>query len=184
MDLNKATPPWHMKAACRSLGKADEIFFPVKSVEDRVGATAAKQYCDTCPAMYECLKAALDGNEYGVWGGLTQTERQRLRSKVKPERYATIALLQDLLELEMPRCSECGRHRKEKDDSGMCTECFYTARRAAEAKKKAQCSEEECTVDVHAKGKCVKHYHADLRAAKPGAGAARSRKSRAKKVAA
>ncbi|UTN91874.1 WhiB family transcription factor [Streptomyces phage Stuff] len=173
MELNRVTPPWHKDAACRNLGSADLIFFPVKSVEDRIGAGEAKAYCDVCPVMYECLKAALDGNEHGTWGGLTHSERLRLKSKMKPSDYATLDALQDYLEVQMPRCSACDRHRKEKDGSGMCAECFYAARRAEEAKKpKPECRIKDCTTEVHARGKCVKHYHAALRAQEKKATAA------------
>lgn len=166
MELNRVTPPWHKDAACRNLGSADLIFFPVKSVEERIGAGEAKAYCDACPVMYECLKAALDGNEHGTWGGMTQTERARLRSKMKPANFATLDALQNYLEREMPRCSVCDRHRKNKEGSGMCAECFYAARRAEEAKKpKPQCRIKDCETEAHARGKCVKHYHAALRAA-------------------
>jgi len=164
VSLIQATPPWHMKAACRSLGEADSIFFPAPTVAERVGAGEAKAYCDTCPVMYECLKAALDGNEHGTWGGLTHSERLRLKSKMKPEHFETVEALQDYLELVMPRCSQCDRHRKNKEDSGMCAECFYAARRAEAAKKpKPRCNRKNCDNVAHARGKCVKHYHAMLR---------------------
>lgn len=41
---------------------------------------AAKQVCASCPVQAECLEYAIDANEiHGVWGGLGQRDRQRLR---------------------------------------------------------------------------------------------------------
>jgi WhiB family redox-sensing transcriptional regulator len=37
----------------------------------------ARLICSTCPVRAECLAAALDGNERGVWGGLAEHERRR-----------------------------------------------------------------------------------------------------------
>ncbi|RSO40141.1 hypothetical protein DMH15_16100 [Streptomyces sp. WAC 06725] len=40
---------------------------------------AAATVCATCPLIEACLTAALDAEErFGVWGGLTPTERHRL----------------------------------------------------------------------------------------------------------
>ena len=37
-------------------------------------------YCDRCPVLYQCREAGID-ERYGVWGGLTPTERNRSRAK-------------------------------------------------------------------------------------------------------
>ncbi|UTN93048.1 WhiB family transcription factor [Streptomyces phage Marky] len=183
-DIGSMTPSWHMEAACRTIGEP-EIFFPHATEQEKFGASAAMPYCAACPVMYECLKAALDGNEYGTWGGMTHSERLKLKQRIKREDYATVEALRETLEVTLPRCVDCGQHRKPKAED-RCAECFRAYEKAeaeaAEKAKKAECSEDECTTEVHAKGKCTRHYHADLRAAKPGAGAARSRKSRAKKA--
>jgi hypothetical protein len=134
-DTNRATPWWHMQAACRQLG-SPEIFFPTPTVEKTNGLGDAKPYCEACPVMYECLKAAFDGNEYGTWGGLTQSERTKLRQKIKPEDFATVERLREVLEDELPRCTECGNHRKEKW-GGYCATCF----RDAPAELKAEYAE-------------------------------------------
>lgn len=46
--------------------------------------TAAKLICAACPLQEACLQAALDrGERYGIWGGLTSYERNRLH-RTKP----------------------------------------------------------------------------------------------------
>ncbi|MFD9127115.1 WhiB family transcriptional regulator, partial [Kitasatospora sp. NPDC059571] len=45
---------------------------------------AAKRVCDDCPVRRPCLAYALAaGERYGVWGGLTEDERRRLRVRLR-----------------------------------------------------------------------------------------------------
>jgi WhiB family redox-sensing transcriptional regulator len=42
----------------------------------------AKDICANCPVQEECLDWAMEHHEhYGVWGGLTARERERLHSR-------------------------------------------------------------------------------------------------------
>lgn len=55
-----------------------DAFFPVRGGSTR----AAKRVCARCPIRPECLSWALaTGERYGVWGGLSERERQRLRPR-------------------------------------------------------------------------------------------------------
>ncbi|MCW0214259.1 MAG: WhiB family transcriptional regulator [Pseudonocardia sp.] len=69
-----------MHGACR--GMDSEIFFhperergaPYAAREAR-----AKQVCRGCPVIMECRRHALEVQEpYGVWGGLSETERRAM----------------------------------------------------------------------------------------------------------
>lgn len=53
-----------------------EAFFP-----DKGGSTRnAKAICEKCDARAECLAYALTRDErYGIWGGLSERERRRLK---------------------------------------------------------------------------------------------------------
>jgi len=57
------------------------LFFPIGTTGialDQIDA--AKRVCDQCPVTAECLEFALATNqEAGVWGGLTEDERRRMR---------------------------------------------------------------------------------------------------------
>ena len=67
---------WREAAACR--GADVDTFFPVTE-ED---AGAARAICATCPVREPCLEFALAVRQLeGVWGGLTDTERRRLRRR-------------------------------------------------------------------------------------------------------
>lgn len=64
---------WQLEGACR--GAEPEVFFPV-SDED---AWLAKQICEGCSVRVECLRFSLENHErYGVWGGVTEKERQEM----------------------------------------------------------------------------------------------------------
>lgn len=65
---------WQEQGLC--LGADPEIFFP-----ERTGSTKeAKKLCGHCAVRNQCLEWALKTNEpYGVWGGLSERERNKLR---------------------------------------------------------------------------------------------------------
>lgn len=67
---------WHLRAHCR--GMDPSTFFPI--VDRGPGLirmeTKAKAICRSCPVIADCRHQALAaGERYGVWGGLTTTER-------------------------------------------------------------------------------------------------------------
>ncbi|MET9535564.1 WhiB family transcriptional regulator [Streptomyces sp. NPDC006649] len=58
-------------------GKDPELFFAHGLSAPRIAH--AKGICASCPLMASCLEGALErGEEYGVWGGLTEDERREL----------------------------------------------------------------------------------------------------------
>ena len=69
---------WQRLGACRGLDS--DLFFhppgergPSRSNRE----TAAKTLCAQCPVITACREAALSAREpYGVWGGLSEHERQ------------------------------------------------------------------------------------------------------------
>jgi WhiB family redox-sensing transcriptional regulator len=67
---------WRDAAACRGLDT--NVFFPLTDEE----ADEAKTVCAACPVREECLEfALLTRQNDGVWGGLTEAERRRLRRR-------------------------------------------------------------------------------------------------------
>ena len=71
-DLAAAT--WMDDAACTG-GDPDEWFPTAESRTDHL----AKSVCGVCPVRLDCLRWALTHDEKGVWGGLNDKERARLR---------------------------------------------------------------------------------------------------------
>lgn len=65
---------WRDLAACK--GVDPELFFPERGDDTR----PAKAICRGCDVRFECLEFALAGAEkFGVWGGLSERERRRIR---------------------------------------------------------------------------------------------------------
>lgn len=71
---------WRDSAACA--GSDLDIFFPIG--EDEEVVAPAKAICAICPVREECLNYALTTNQpEGIWGGMTATERRRLRRRLR-----------------------------------------------------------------------------------------------------
>lgn len=65
---------WREHANC--LGCDPELFFP----ERGESTVEAKAVCRSCVVRLECLEFALSiGEKIGIWGGLSERERRRLR---------------------------------------------------------------------------------------------------------
>ena len=57
-----------------------EAWFPEQGGGHGAELKKVKAICARCPAKLQCLNYALAANEqYGIWGGLTTSERKRLR---------------------------------------------------------------------------------------------------------
>ncbi len=75
---------WLDHAACR---RSDpELFFPASDIRAaRPQVEAAKKVCRRCPVRGTCLSWAVDnGQQAGIWGGLTEEERHRLSRRRTP----------------------------------------------------------------------------------------------------
>ncbi|HWC78872.1 MAG TPA: WhiB family transcriptional regulator [Pseudonocardiaceae bacterium] len=69
---------WQLRAACRDLDTA-QFFHPdrERGLRREERDAKAKQVCHSCPVIVECRRHALATHEpYGVWGGMTEKERQ------------------------------------------------------------------------------------------------------------
>lgn len=65
---------WRAQGKC--LDEDPEKWFPNPS--DTQGVIAAQMACAECPVLALCRESSL-GERYGVWGGLSEEQRQRLR---------------------------------------------------------------------------------------------------------
>jgi WhiB family redox-sensing transcriptional regulator len=67
---------WQADALCSQTDP--EAFFPEKGGSTR----DAKKICTQCEVKAECLEYALANDErFGIWGGLSERERRRLRRR-------------------------------------------------------------------------------------------------------
>jgi WhiB family redox-sensing transcriptional regulator len=73
------TEHWVKEALCAQVDH--DLWFPEKE-KGCASTTAAKQVCRQCPVIAECLEYALQrGERHGVWGGLSERERRRMRPR-------------------------------------------------------------------------------------------------------
>jgi WhiB family redox-sensing transcriptional regulator len=67
---------WQERALCAQTDP--EAFFPEKGGSTR----EAKRVCLSCVVRGECLEYALANDErFGIWGGLSERERRRLKRR-------------------------------------------------------------------------------------------------------
>ena len=69
-----AAESWQAFANC--LGVDPDLFFPERGASTK----EAKQGCQGCVVREDCLEYALaNGEKFGIWGGLSERERRRIR---------------------------------------------------------------------------------------------------------
>ena len=65
---------WQDFANC--LGVDPDLFFPERGASTK----EAKSVCGGCEVKMECLEYALrHGEKFGIWGGMSERERRRIR---------------------------------------------------------------------------------------------------------
>ena len=65
---------WQRQANC--MGVDPDLFFPERGASTR----EAKEVCRGCVVREDCLEYALANSEkFGIWGGLSERERRRIR---------------------------------------------------------------------------------------------------------
>ena len=75
-DEDEALLAWQERALCAQTDP--ESFFPEKGGSTR----EAKRICVGCEVRAECLEYALAHDErFGIWGGLSERERRRLKRR-------------------------------------------------------------------------------------------------------
>jgi len=73
--LELERPEWMADAAC--IGKPQEWFYPGRGSD----WSRAKDICAGCAVLDTCREYALDkGEHHGIWGGMSEHERRRVRS--------------------------------------------------------------------------------------------------------
>ena len=67
---------WQDYASCRNTNS--DLFFPDRGASTRV----AKQICAACQVRVDCLEYAVTrGEKFGIWGGLSERERRKIRKQ-------------------------------------------------------------------------------------------------------
>lgn len=114
---------WAKKAICRDSG----VNFLVKEVTPEIASL-----CGACPVREECLKHAIEHEEYDIWAGTTPDERQVLRKKAgfpkpTPERLMS-AYFKPIQDPDIPHGTTRGYHMHRKRGQAACEECLQSRR--------------------------------------------------------
>jgi WhiB family transcriptional regulator, redox-sensing transcriptional regulator len=68
------TSGWQSRANC--MGVDPDLFFPERGSSTR----EAKEVCRGCVVRVDCLEFAIaNGEKFGIWGGMSERERRRVR---------------------------------------------------------------------------------------------------------
>lgn len=102
-----------------------DIWFPPDSDKDTPGITALAfaeeawaKFCHDCPVLEQCLRHALEHEEYGVWAGTTDFHRRQAREEMLHPRkdpelmeFAMNRARSGYIPFPLPRCKikECPR---------------------------------------------------------------------------
>ena len=74
LDVDPTDRRWQERANC--LGVDPDLFFPERGASTK----EAKSVCGGCEVKSECLEYALrHGEKFGIWGGMSERERRRIR---------------------------------------------------------------------------------------------------------
>jgi len=75
---------WHDRAVCKGMETAK---FYLKADDNQEQIRVLREMCYTrCPVLAECRAHALEFEDKGFWGGTTESERRRIRSREKIEK--------------------------------------------------------------------------------------------------
>lgn len=77
---------WRHYAVCRE--EDPELLFPIGTTGPAlIQIEEAKSVCRRCPVMEQCGQWALEsGQDFGVWGGLSEDERRRKKRRTARNR--------------------------------------------------------------------------------------------------
>ncbi len=80
---------WQESSNC--LGVDPDLFFPERGASTK----EAKEVCRGCVVRNDCLEFALaNGEKFGIWGGMSERERRRIRRQRALDRQAEAERLQ------------------------------------------------------------------------------------------
>ena len=84
--LEQKPKPWQRNANC--MGVDPDLFFPERGASTR----EAKEVCRGCVVREDCLEYALaNGEKFGIWGGMSERERRRIRRQRSIARLSSVS---------------------------------------------------------------------------------------------
>jgi len=68
-----AVEPWRNEALC--IGMTPNLFFPERGDD----SDTARALCADCPSRHPCAEWGIAHEHFGIWGGLSERERRKIR---------------------------------------------------------------------------------------------------------
>ena len=74
-------PRLYENPSCAEIGR--DLFFPEKEGQPfgNIEIAMAKRICLSCPHQTECAEWGINKEIYGIWGGLTESNRRVVRKE-------------------------------------------------------------------------------------------------------
>ena len=74
-------PRFYENPSCAEIG--GDLFFPEKEGQPfgNIEIALAKRICLSCPHQTECAEWGINKEIYGIWGGLTESNRRVVRKE-------------------------------------------------------------------------------------------------------
>lgn len=119
-------PQFDGNAACAETDP--DAFFPESGGEGQALTRQARKVCNNCEIRNPCLQWALDNDEAGTWGGLTERQRQRLtanRPRPRPARELPL----------INHGTEAGRRAHNRRGEKACGPCLSAAAAAKQERR-------------------------------------------------
>ena len=105
---------WRGSAACRQMDA--DLFYPAKDQPPEL-IWLARMACEQCPVTDECLaEAFVNGENFGIWGGLMPDERETLRRQLRIPRGKPP-------EFPFPHGTDAGHRRHGRAGTTPCDPC-------------------------------------------------------------
>lgn len=88
--MTRRVEDWRNGAACQD--QNPELFFGGGDGEPALGQVAqAERVCSQCPVRQACLNwAVVKGEQHGVWGGLSESERRTAKRRRASQHAETV----------------------------------------------------------------------------------------------
>jgi len=123
-EFTVAMPRFEGNAACAETDP--DAFYPEPGGEGIVVANQARAICGGCEIRTQCLHWALANGEAGIWGGLTEEQRNQIRRRPRPATHKT----------ERVHGNEAGEAQHRRRGEPVCDRCKIGVREQRERRER------------------------------------------------
>ena len=92
------------------------------------------KYCSTCPVQQKCFEWAMAYEEWGIWAGTTEKNRDDARKNKEILEYGRNRLAAGYQPYTSIHCSDCGKVISSRTSKGKCQPCSHRGGKHREKK--------------------------------------------------